>query len=58
MPLSAEEAALVDMDNASCASLKLYRKKADNTAINAKMEPEIAHYFKTSKTINPNEYGK
>lgn len=58
MPLSAEEAALVDMDNASCASLKLYRKKADNTAINAKMEPEIAYYFKTSKTINPNEYGK
>lgn len=58
IPLSAEEAAIIDMDNASPASLKLLRKIADNTAVNAKMKPEIEHYFTTRKTINPNEYGK
>jgi hypothetical protein len=58
LPLSAEEASIIDMDNASPASLKLLRKKADNTAINAKVKPEIEHFFKTTKSINPNEYGK
>lgn len=46
------------MDNASPASLKLLRKIADNTAVNAKMRPEIEHFFTTKKTINPCEYGK
>lgn len=58
IPISAEEASLIDMDNASPASLKLLRKIADNTAVNAKMKPEIKHYFTTTKTINPSEYGK
>lgn len=58
LPLSAEEASLIDMDNASPTSLKLLRKKADNTAINAKMKSEIAYFFTTTKSINPNEYGK
>lgn len=58
LPISAEDASLIDMDNASPASLKLLRKIADNTAVNAKMRPEIEHFFTTKKTINPCEYGK
>ena len=44
------------MDNASEASMKLLVKIADNTAMNEKMHPEIAHYFKTYKTMNPKDY--
>ena len=44
------------MDNASEASMKLLVKIADNTAMNEKMHPEIAHYFKTNKTLNPKDY--
>ena len=55
-PLSADQQNQVDMDNASEASMKLLVKIADNTAMNEKMHPEIAHYFKTNKTLNPKDY--
>ena len=44
------------MDNASEASIRLLVKIADNTAMNEKMRPEIAHYFQTKKTLNPKDY--
>ena len=56
IPLSPEHDSIIDMDNASEASMKLLVKIADNTAMNAKMRPEIAHYFQTKKTLNPNNY--
>ena len=36
--------------------MKLLVKIADNTAMTAKMRPEIAHYFQTKKTLNPKDY--
>lgn len=56
IPLSSEQDMIIDLDNASEASMKLLIKIADNTAINAKMRPEIAHYFKTKKSLNPKDY--
>lgn len=44
------------MDNASEDSQRLLIKIADNTAMNEKMRPEIAHFFQTKKTLNPKEY--
>lgn len=55
-PLSPEQDEIIDMDNASKDSLRLLIKIADNTAMNEKMRHEIAHYFKTKKTLNPKEY--
>ena len=54
--LSPEQDNIIDMDNASEESMKLLVKIADNTAMNEKMRPEIAHYFKTTKTLNPQNY--
>ena len=54
--LSPEQDNIIDMDNASEESMKLLLKIADNTAMNEKMRPEIAHYFKTTKTLNPQNY--
>ena len=51
LPLSPEQDKIIDMDNASEASMKLL--VADNTAMTAKMRPEIAHYFQTKKNIKP-----
>lgn len=56
LPLSPEQDKIIDMDNASEASMKLLVKIADNTAMTAKMRPEIAHYFQTKKTLNPKDY--
>ena len=56
IPLSPEQDKIIDMDNASEASMKLLVKIADNTAINEKMRPEIAHYFNTKKTLTPKDY--
>ena len=56
IPLSAEQDKIIDMDNANEKSLKLLMKIADNTFMNAKMRPEIAHYFQTPKTLNPQNY--
>ena len=56
MPLSPEQDKIIDMDNASEDSLRLLIKIADNTAMNEKMRPEIAHFFQTKKTLNPKEY--
>ena len=56
IPLSPEQDKIIDMDNASEASMKLLVKIADNTAMNEKMYPEIAHFFKTNKTLNPKDY--
>lgn len=56
IPLSPEQDKIIDMDNASAASMKLLVKIADNTAVNEKMRPEIAHYFQTAKTLNPKDY--
>ena len=56
MPLSPEQDKIIDMDNASEDSLRLLIKIADNTAMNEKMRPEIARFFQTKKTLNPNEY--
>lgn len=56
IPLSPEQDEIIDMDNASEESLKLLVKIADNTAMNEKMRPEIAHYFETKKTLNPQNY--
>ena len=56
IPLSPEQDKIIDMDNASEASMKLLVKIADNTAMNEKMHSEIAHYFKTNKTLNPKDY--
>lgn len=55
-PLSPEQDDIIDMDNASESSMKLLVKIADNTAINEKMRPEIAHFFQTKKTLNPKDY--
>ena len=54
--LSPEQDKIIDMDNASEASIRLLVKIADNTAMNEKMRPEIAHYFQTKKTLNPKDY--
>ena len=54
--LSPEQDKIIDMDNASEASIRLLVKIADNTAMNEKMRPEIAHYFQTEKTLNPKDY--
>jgi len=56
IPLSPEQDNIIDMDNASEASMKLLLKIADNTALNEKMNPEIAHYFQTKKSLNPKDY--
>lgn len=56
IPLSPEQDKIIDMDNASEASMKLLVKIADNTAMHEKMRPEIAHYFQTKKTLNPKDY--
>ena len=56
IPLSPEQDKIIDLDNASEDSMKLLVKIADNTAMNAKMRPEIAHYFETNKTLNPQNY--
>lgn len=56
IPLSAEQDKIIDMDNANENSLKLLMKIADNTFMNAKMHPEIAHYFQTQKTLIPQNY--
>jgi len=56
IPLSPEQDNIIDMDNASEASMKLLVTIADNTAISEKMRPEIAHYFQTKKTLNPKDY--
>lgn len=55
-PLSPEQDAIIDMDNASEESMKLLVKIADNTAVNEKMRPEIIHYFQTEKTLKPQNY--
>lgn len=56
IPLSPEQDNIIDMDNASEASMRLLMRIADNTAIQKKMCPEIAHYFETKKTLNPQNY--
>lgn len=55
-PLSPEQDEIIDMDNASKDSLRLLIKIADNTAMIEKNRSEIAHYFKTKKTLIPKEY--
>lgn len=57
-PISPEQAKYISMDNASQNSQKLLLGLADNTARLVKMEEEILHFFTTSKSINPLEYGK
>jgi len=49
--VSPEQAKLIDMDKARAESLELIKSIGYNTAINAKMNPEVAHFFKTKKTI-------
>ena len=56
IPLSPDQDDIIDMDSASKPSMRLLVKIADNTAMNEKMRPEIAHYFKTNKTLNPKNY--
>lgn len=49
--LSPEQAKIIDMDNASPRSIEILKSIGNDTAINAKMCPEIASFFKTKKTI-------
>ena len=50
-PLSEEHLKVISMDNASSAALMTLQSIGDNTAINAKMRPDVERFFKTGKTI-------
>ena len=48
--LSPEQAKIIDMDNASLKSIEILKSIGNDTAINAKMRPAVAAFFKTKKT--------
>jgi patatin-like phospholipase/acyl hydrolase len=49
--LSPQQIQLIDMDNASKASLDLLQSIGIQTAVNAKMNQEVINFFVTKKTI-------
>lgn len=57
-PVSSQQEEFVGMDDASRHSLKILASIGAKTGVNFKEKEEVRAFFKTGKTINPEDYGK
>lgn len=57
-PLSSQQEKFVNMDDASRQSMNILSSIGAKTGVDFKEKEEVKAFFKTGKTINPEDYGK
>ena len=57
-PLSSQQEKYVNMDDASRQSMNILSSIGAKTGVDFKEKKEVKAFFKTGKTINPEDYGK
>ena len=57
-PLSSQQEKFVNLDDASRQSMNILSSIGAKTGVDFKDKEEVKAFFKTGKTINPEDYGK